>query len=209
MKKSALIGRPRKFNRDQSLSNAMRVFWERGYENATLLELQEAMGGMTAPSFYNSFGSKENLFREVVALYAERQGSGIMRVLAEGKTARDSIGAMFEEIVRLVSGADTPKGCLITLGGINCAPGNSEVSLFMQDLRRQRGEVIRARLERGVLEGDLPARTDTRGLADYFITVADGLGLQAKDGASTQSLERTVEFIMSAWDAQVLKSSVG
>jgi AcrR family transcriptional regulator len=196
-------GRPREFDKEQAVHNAMRVFWERGYENATLLELQEAMGGITAPSFYNAFGSKENLFREAVAVYAEQEGSGITKALSKAKTARSAIESMFREITKLVANSRKPKGCLIALGGINCSEANSEITHFLQELRRQRTEYIRTRLERGVSEGDLPTGYDVVGLADYITTVVDGICLQAKDGATPKKLSRIAELAMSVWDVTV------
>lgn len=196
-------GRPREFNRVQAVHNAMRVFWERGYENATLLELQEVMGGITAPSFYNAYGSKENLFREAVAVYAEHEGSGITEALSKAKTARDAIESMFREVIKLVASPRNPKGCLVALGGINCSEANSEITRFMQELRRQRAGNIRSRLKRGMSEGDLPKGFDVIGLSDYLTTVVDGICLQARGGASAKKLRRVAELAMSVWDATV------
>lgn len=209
MKKANPIGRPRKFDREEALHKAMLVFWSRGYENATLLDLQQAMGGITAPSFYSAFGSKEELFREAVSLYSLQEGSGVMRSLTEGKTAKESIDALLRETVSLVSGCDTPRGCLVALGGINCSPDKSEVTTFVQELRHQRLDLIRSRLARGVIEGDLPAETDIDGLANYFTTVVDGICLQAKDGVSPESLKRTVKLAMAALDVAPAGESAG
>ena len=54
----AVRGRPRTFDREQALRSALEVFWERGYDGATLEELQAAMGGIAPPSFYAAFRSK-------------------------------------------------------------------------------------------------------------------------------------------------------
>src|SRR5262245_49107511 len=68
-------GRPRSFDRDKALHSAMEVFWDLGYEGATLLDLQKAMGGITAPSFYAAFGSKQELFKEAVTLHMATVGA--------------------------------------------------------------------------------------------------------------------------------------
>ena len=75
-------GRPRSFDREDALRRAMEVFSALGYEGATLTGLQEAMGGITAPSFYAAFGSKEDLFREAVELYSKTLGVPMMKALA-------------------------------------------------------------------------------------------------------------------------------
>lgn len=90
----ARIGRPRGFDRTAALRRAMDIFWELGYEGATLTGLQEAMGGITAPSFYAAFGSKEALFREAVELYSNTLGIPMMKMLAEEPTARKAVGEL-------------------------------------------------------------------------------------------------------------------
>jgi AcrR family transcriptional regulator len=67
-------GRPAGFDRAYALERAMEVFWARGYEGATLEDLQAAMGGISPPSFYHAFGSKEALFKEAVDLYVATIG---------------------------------------------------------------------------------------------------------------------------------------
>src|SRR4051812_1938969 len=87
-------GRPATFDRGEALQRAMELFWARGYEGATLEDLQVAMGGITPPSFYHAFGSKEALFRKAVDLYAATIGGPTVRALQEGQTAREGVEAM-------------------------------------------------------------------------------------------------------------------
>jgi AcrR family transcriptional regulator len=195
----ATRGRPRTFDRDQALRSAMEVFWARGYEGATLEELQTAMGGIAPPSFYAAFGSKEKLFREAVALYHSSLGERMRNALTAA-TARDAVQALLHEGVRCFSDADTPRGCLLILGAINCTRANKEAYEHLHQLREQGPEMIRQRLVRGVADGDLPAGAPLADMASFYTTVMQGLAVRARDGASRQTLMAAADGAMAAWE---------
>jgi AcrR family transcriptional regulator len=194
-------GRPREFDRDRALSSAMELFWERGYEGATLADLQKVMGGITPPSFYAAFGSKEALFREAVELYNQTQGAPLLKALIGGATARASIEGWLRAATKMFCRPGKPRGCLIVLSAINCMPANKGVEDFMRELRSLREKVIRERVLRGVTDGDVPAGSDVDALASFYTSVVDGLSIRSRDGASRKTLLATVEGAMAAWDA--------
>ena len=193
-------GRPREFDRDQALHGAMTVFWDKGYEGASLDELQSAMGGINPPSFYAAFGSKERLFFEVVDLYLETVGGGPTRALRSAPTARAGIEAMLHEAVDIYCDPDTPRGCLFFLSAVNCTPANRSVCDRMRGYRAQVPDVIRGRLEQGVAEGDVPQQLDLEPLVSLYADLAYALPLRASDGASRQDLLAGVTAAMAAWD---------
>src|SRR4051795_6273130 len=105
------MGRPREFDLEKALDAALRVFWHKGYEGATLPELTRAMG-INRPSLYAAFGSKEQLFRKAL----ERYQTGPMSFLGEAlrqPTARAVAEAIFSGFVRMQRGRDKARGCLI------------------------------------------------------------------------------------------------
>jgi AcrR family transcriptional regulator len=159
------------------------------------------MGGITAPSFYAAFGSKEALFREVVERYKETEGAPVLKALMEGSTARASIEGMLRAAVKHFSGQRSPRGCLMVLGGINCTPANKGVEDFLREQRALRQRVIRQRLRRGVANGDAPPGLDLDAVASFYTTVVDGMAIQARDGASRKTLRGVVDGAMAAWDA--------
>lgn len=80
------IGRPRTFDRDTALDQAMEVFWRHGYEGATIAQLTEAMG-INPPSLYAAFGSKEALLKAALDRYTARREAWMEEVLS-APTAR-------------------------------------------------------------------------------------------------------------------------
>jgi AcrR family transcriptional regulator len=197
------LGRPRSFDRQVALRQAMDVFWAVGYEAATLTDLQEAMGGITAPSFYAAFRSKEALFRETVELYSSTLGEPMLRALAEGRTARVSVEALLRSAARAFRKPGKPRGCMLVLAAMNSAPDNRGVAEFLRKLRARRRRAIEQRLRRAIKEGELPATLDAPALASFYATVIDGLAIQARDGASRKALEFAVQSAMNAWDAAI------
>ena len=202
-------GRPRSFDRENALRRAMEVFWALGYEGATLTDLQKAMGGITAPSFYAAFGSKEELFREAVELYSRTLGAPMMKGLAEEDTARAAIEALLEAAVEAFCKPGMPRGCMLVLGAMNSMPANKSVHDYLRGLRARRQKVMRQRLKRGVAEGELPSGLDVSALASFYTTVLDGLAIQARDGASRKALTFAVGCAMAAWDTVVAEAAAG
>lgn len=193
-------GRPREFDRQEALQQAMELFWAQGYEGTTLADLQRAMGGITAPSFYAAFGSKEALFRETVDLFKHTEGAPIAEALANAPTTRAAMEGMLRAAAESVCGEEKPSGCLMVLGAMNCMPANKGIEDFMREQRALREKFIRQRLRRGVAEGELSATADINALVIFYTSIVDGMAIRARDGASRKSLGAIVDCAMAAWD---------
>jgi len=178
----------------------MELFWERGYEGTTLEHLQAVMGGISPPSFYNAFGSKEHLFKEAADHYVATIGVLPVCALEEAITAREGIEAMLRRAVETFSEPGKPHGCMLMHSAMKCAPANQGPQSYLSAIRRQAPEGILLRLKRAVSESDLPADTDISRIAQFYTTVASGLALRAGDGASREDLMVAVDGAMAAWD---------
>lgn len=189
-------GRPLGFDRLVALERAMVVFWEKGYEGAQLTDLTAAMG-INPPSFYSAFGSKREAFCEAVDLYISNVGSKSAQALQSANTAREGLCAMFEATIEVATSSKAG-GCLLVLGVVNNSPENVDVWKHLKKTRHETLAMIRARLERGIAEGDLPSSTDVNALAPHFLGVTQTISFQARDGASPEALRRLIAPAMAA-----------
>ena len=190
-------GRPREFDVDQALDRALRVFWRRGYEGATLPDLTKAMG-INRPSLYAAFGSKEELFRKALDRYAEGPAACMREALNE-PTARAVAERLLDGAIDLVTDRRNPRGCLMVQGALACGETAESVRRELV-ARRVAGEVaVRQRFERARADGDLPAEADPADLARYVVTVLRGMAVQAAGGASREDLRRVAAMALRAW----------
>ncbi|CAA9279952.1 MAG: Transcriptional regulator, AcrR family [uncultured Corynebacteriales bacterium] len=193
-------GRPRGFDRDHALRRAMELFWQVGYEGASLTALTTAMG-ITPPSLYAAFGDKEALFREAVGLYDRTEGAEADRALWTEPTARGAVREMLLANVAASTDPHKPSGCMIVLAAMTGPARGDQVRAFLAESRRTSAEALRRRLDDGRRSGELPPDTDIDTLAGFYVTVLHGLSIQARDGAGRAALAAVVEQAMRAWPA--------
>ncbi|KTF70190.1 MULTISPECIES: TetR/AcrR family transcriptional regulator [unclassified Sphingomonas] len=194
---AASKGRPREFDVDQALTAALRVFWSKGYEGASLTDLTEAMG-ITRPSLYAAFGNKESLFCKTLDLYEREKLCYIGRAL-EAPTARGVAEALLRGALERQRDPGDPRGCMGVINSVAC--GVEAESIREEVLKRGESakQAITARFERARQEGDLPPHADPEGLTSYVIALVQGIALQGGSGASCADLERLVQTSLTMW----------
>jgi AcrR family transcriptional regulator len=190
-------GRPREFCVDEALAQALRVFWSKGYEGASLTDLTEAMG-ITRPSLYAAFGNKESLFRKALDLYEREKMAYIGQGLAQ-PTARKVAETMLLGALENVAGEDEPHGCMRVIASVACGPAAQS----LHDEIVQRTEVFKKmivdRFDRAKEEGDLPSHIDTLGLTGVLVAWLQGISIQSNQGINRKDLERLVGTALSLW----------
>lgn len=190
-------GRPREFDADKALAAALRVFWQRGYEGASLTELTEAMG-ITRPSLYACYGNKEDLFRKALDLYESEKLAYVAAAL-EAPTARGVAERLLRGSLEIQTSNCDPKGCLGVISTVACSAEADSIRAEVIARRAVSDAALLARFQRALEEGDLPAGTDPRSLARYLSTILQGMAVQAGAGALRKDLECLVETTLQMW----------
>jgi AcrR family transcriptional regulator len=166
---------------------ALHLFREKGNERTTVRDLTEVMG-ISAPSLYNSFGGKKELFDEAVAQYA-RAPSRVIPPALEERRAR---GVFRQDPRHRGPGIQRPR-----------APARCFVisDPVLREERESRRQAIRDRLCEAQRDGDLAADTDVDALSDYIDIVLRGMSSLARDGADTAALRAAADVALRAWPA--------
>ncbi|WP_424186690.1 TetR/AcrR family transcriptional regulator [Actinokineospora sp. G85] len=184
---------------DTAIDAALALFWQQGYEGTSLADLTEAMS-VNRGSFYQAFGSKEELFDRVLLRYAETVAAYIAEATSL-PTARETTAAIWHGAVRATTGPTAPHGCLIVHGALSSAPENEAIRARLEAIRAADRLRLRDRLTAAAQAGDLPAETDVETLATYVITVQHGIAVQARSGASREALHAMVDLALGALPA--------
>jgi AcrR family transcriptional regulator len=200
------MGRPRGFDTERALEEAMEVFWRRGYEGATVAELTAAMG-INPPSLYAAFGSKEGLLKAALDRYSQRHAE-FMREALGAPTAREAVERILLGVADLQTDPQNPPGCLLVAGGLACGVGSENVPFELAARRAQKEEQLRERFVRAREEGDLALDEDPASLAKFVSTVIAGMGVLATSGAHRDELREVAMVAVRAFDkrATVLNS---
>ena len=181
-------GRPREFCVDTALAAALRVFWSRGYEGASMAELTEAMG-ITKPSLYAAFGNKEALFRKAFDLY-EAEKLEFTRVALRQPTARAVAEHLMRGALEMQTSACDPHGCMSVLGSLTCSSEAESLRTELVARRESSRRELVERFRRAQQEGDLPGHVDADGLTSYLYAILQGMAVQGGTGADRATLER-------------------
>jgi AcrR family transcriptional regulator len=201
------IGRPREFDEDAALEAAMRVFWEKSYEGATMAGLTEAMG-INRSSMYAAFGDKESLFHRVMERYREGRMTHVRRALAK-PSLREVVAELIHETAEFLSTPGNPRGCLLIQGALACSIDTEPVKQTMIDWRKSGEAAFKMRLQQAQSEGELPREIQPADFARYLSSVIAGLGIQAANGATRAELRRVASIALRCIETVLSSAASG
>jgi TetR/AcrR family transcriptional repressor of nem operon len=193
------MARPREFDTTEALKKAMDVFWTKGYEATSLCDLLEAMG-LSKSSFYDTFGSKHEVFLDTIEHYKKTMTAQITGLAKLEQPARKLIGSLFERAVSRITEEGGQRGCFLN----NCAV---EVALHDPAAAKLIGggidlmeDTFFLLVERGQREGDIATDKDARALARYLTSSLNGLLVIAKANPNPEVLDDIVRMSLTTLD---------
>jgi AcrR family transcriptional regulator len=187
-------GRPRRFDVDVALDAATRIFWSRGYSDASLDDLTGAMG-LSRPSLYGAFGDKQGLYLKCIERYRGWVEAAIGAALLDGAHPHASLLRMFSDAIALyTTPAPEPRGCLLASASLSEA-ALSQVSRDSIAQALATVEAVLADFFRRSGLADKPAGERARLTATFLY----GISSRARLGAAAQSLLDDAERFVDLW----------
>lgn len=188
-------GRPRRFDPDEAVTAAQRLFHVHGYDAVSVADLTNALG-INPPSFYAAFGSKAGLYARALSRYAITGAIPLTQLLTPDRPVAEALTAVLEEAACRYAADSTAAGCLV-LEGTRCNDSTA------RDAARAYHVAAKE-----VIQSYIAARHpgDAERIADFVATTMAGLSASARDGHGLDRLLSTARLASLAL-AQVLQST--
>ncbi|CAO3436566.1 TetR/AcrR family transcriptional regulator [Azospirillum doebereinerae] len=187
-------GRPRRFDPEQAVATAQRLFHARGYDAVTVADLTEALG-INPPSFYAAFGSKAVLYARTLSRYTGTEGIPLADILRPGCSVAEALSAVLEESARRYCANPAAAGCLV-IEGARCNDPDA----------RNAARALTAAAEDTIRSFIAATHPEVAGrLTDYVVTMMIGLSTMAREGHALDRLLATAR-LASPGIAQALRA---
>lgn len=190
------MGRPRTFDPEAVLQQAMDCFWSNGFEATSMQDLL-ACTGLSKSSLYESFGSKHALFEQCLTQYREQRVASMSERLAGSTSGLKFIRAMLHSVAD-ECGPGGRRGCLVMNTATELAQRDRRVASLVAESIEAFVRVFRRAVERAQLEGEIPAGESPTRLARFIVTNMSGLRTLAKAGMAPRTLRATADVVIEA-----------
>ncbi len=172
------VGRPKNFEPDVVIAQAMETFWTKGYADTSPADLAEATG-VGKGSLYHCFGSKRELFGKVLDLYNKVGAEVTEQVLSEPGTAKERIRALLVLLVDMDLDGPVRRGCLAQNAVAEIGGHDEAAKRAVLRMEQRMVELFAARLEQGQRDGDVDRALNARAQGLYLETTLAGLRTMA------------------------------
>lgn len=192
------IGRPREFELDDAARAAMNVFWDRGYEGASLPDLI-AGTGLSRGSLYKAFGDKKALLLAALDQYTAAGLKVTADLLSQPGSAKAAIRASLLRYAALSSGKAGRRGCLVVAMATEQAAHDPEIAERTGGMFRRLQQLYAGAIVRGQASGEIPAH-DEQSMARFLVCQIQGMRVLGKNGVSEADMVAMVKNTMRVLD---------
>jgi AcrR family transcriptional regulator len=186
------MGRPRQFDAEHALDQATDLFWEKGYADTSVSDLEEHLG-VGRQSLYGAFGDKRELFVKTLDRYLDRQPAD-REILWRDGAGLPEIHAFFNGVVEFVADG-SGRSCFLVKSALT--ESGEEIT---GRCGRNQDHMVRSlanALRGAVGRGEIDETADIEATAVFLVSQIFGLNVMARNGSSPETLRRTAEVALA------------
>ncbi|MGE8485274.1 MAG: TetR/AcrR family transcriptional regulator [Pseudomonas sp.] len=182
-------GRPRAYDPQTALQQALGVFWNTGYSGASLDSIATA-AGMNRPSLYAAFGDKHALYIKALEQYWESASAAMQEALTDKDlTLEQALMGFYEgQLSIYFSGEGQPRGCFAIGTATTEAVEDSAIREVLADRLSRLDADLETRLRAAVSAGELKDDVDPAALAVLASSLLHSISIRARAGTSRTEL---------------------
>ncbi|HEY0027950.1 MAG TPA: TetR/AcrR family transcriptional regulator [Allosphingosinicella sp.] len=176
-------GRPRRFDPDEAVATAQKLFHARGFDAVSVADVTSALG-INPPSFYAAFGSKAGLYSRVLDHWVATAAIPLADLLRPDRPVAESLAAVLEEAAHRYAADSSPGGCLV-VEGTRCDDAQA----------REKARAFNLQAEaaiRNYIAARHPAKAEQ--VTDFVSTTMSGLSAKARNGHGLERLLATARL---------------
>ncbi len=192
-KESVRRGRPRSYNPDTALAQAMAVFWEAGYSGTSLDDITTGTG-MNRPSLYGAFGDKHALYLQTLERYRSQGRDALIEALAGDRPLREALRRVYDKALSLYySGGHRARGCFLIGTALTESVNDTAVRNTLHDALLEFDAAFETRIRYARDHHELPRDADPPALARLASAVLHTLAIRSRAGEPRKALEAMLD----------------
>jgi TetR/AcrR family transcriptional repressor of nem operon len=182
------------FDVDTARDRAKALFWSRGYEATSMDDLLKGMD-INRGSFYATFGSKQDLYHDVLRRYDQQNRCDVLEGLKAEHTPREAILALFDAVRNEASGPKGTRGCFLANAAMELASSDKAVAKIVRGAFGDTEAFFRAMIVKGQSDGAIPASVDPDAVARTLLGLLLGIRVLARGGSPPEVLDSIVQQV--------------
>ena len=192
------MGRPKQFDREQVLRQAMEIFWAQGFAATTMSALVRGLG-IGRQSLYDTFGDREQLYRACLDEYRRYREADIARLRATTGPLCPILRRHFDDAIEEACGEQARHSCLMLNAAIE--RGNDEgIRTLVAEHFRAIEDLLTDRLRKAQAAGEVGASQPPRALARFLLNTLNGMRVTGRFAPSRRHLRQIVDAALAVLD---------
>ncbi|MFD9904678.1 TetR/AcrR family transcriptional regulator [Streptomyces sp. NPDC059063] len=189
------MGRPKQFDPETAVAQAMEVFWRKGYASTTPQDLVDALG-IGKGSLYNAFGSKNALFQRALCRYRDGQAQYLIDLLDREGPAKERLRSALELLVDMDLADPDRRGCMAVNTAAELAHADKAAGDVVRAMFTRTEGAFRELIEQGKRAGEIARDRDAADIGSLLLSTVIGLRLTARVADDRDRMHRTIRAVI-------------